>query len=73
MKGAISLSDFKAKRKTEPEEVWVKPKPCIVCGTVVVGPYGRDSEDNWTCNSHCEKEYRHAFIFASPAGDTACV
>lgn len=58
MRGGVNLRDLQQKRKEQEDSYWVKPKPCIVCKKVVAGPYGRDSEDNWTCNSKCEGEYR---------------
>lgn len=56
MKGGQNLRELQQRK--EEAEGWVKPKPCIVCQKVIAGAYGRDSEDNWTCNSQCERSYR---------------
>lgn len=58
MKGGVNLRDLQQKKKEAEIDAWVSPKPCVVCGKSMPGPYGRDSEDNWTCNSDCERSYR---------------
>lgn len=58
MKGGVNLRELQQKRKEKEDDDWVQPKPCCQCGKVVAGPYGRDSQDTWTCNSKCEGVYR---------------
>ncbi len=62
MKGAVSLNHLQQKKREAEIDAWVLPKPCIVCQKVIAGAYGRDSEDNWTCNSDCERSYRAALL-----------
>ena len=58
MKGSSNLRLLQQQKQEKEIDAWVLPKPCIVCQKVIAGPYGRDFEDNWTCNSDCERSYR---------------
>lgn len=39
------------------EEPTIEPQPCMVCGKVIPGPYGRWAQ-GWTCSRICEIKYK---------------
>lgn len=52
----MKLHELKAKR----DELWVIPKPCVICLKVIPGPYGRhmsDENEIWTCSLEHERSY----------------
>jgi len=56
MKGSFKLQDVQQQKKQAEEEVWVKPKNCLVCNKLIAGAYGA-WEHGWTCSGHCERIY----------------
>lgn len=55
MKGGTNLRLLQSERAEKEEKEWVKPQPCLICGTVMPGAYAHHGY-GWTCSNACMRK-----------------